>query len=114
MNGRLSIMPETEAKMEWKWRRECPRFNGIQAEYKGWKGQVEDWLAVCGDSVIYPGIEIRLSLKGRALEVTEGVDTEELKKTDGERKILKFWKFWILSKMEKILLILEILDTPED
>ena len=74
---------------EWKWRRECPKFNGGQAEYKSWKGQVEDWLAVCGDDVKYPGIEIRLSLKGRALEVTEGIDRDELKKEGGEKEILK-------------------------
>ena len=75
--------------LEWKWRRECPRFSGIQAEYKGWKGQVEDWMVVCGDDIKYPGIEIRMSLKGRALEVTEGIDREELKKNEGHKIILK-------------------------
>ena len=84
---------ETLAQMnlglEWKWRRECPRFSGVHAEYKGWKGQVEDWLVVCGEEVKYPGIEIRMSLKGKALEVAEGIDREELKKKEGEKIILK-------------------------
>lgn len=80
---------EAQVGLEWKWRRECPRFSGVQAEYKGWKGQVEDWLIVCGDDVQYPGIEIRMSLKGRALEVTEGIDRMELKKADGHKIILK-------------------------
>ena len=55
---------------EFSLRKECPKFCGKQSEYKEWKGQVEDWLIVCEDEVKYPGIEIRLSLKGRALEVT--------------------------------------------
>ena len=80
---------KTQVGCEWKWRRECPRFSGVQAEYKGWKGQVEDWLVVCGDDVQYPGIEIRMSLRGRALEVTEGIDREELKKKGGDTIILK-------------------------
>ena len=29
---------ENQASPELKWRRECPRFNGAQAEYKEWKG----------------------------------------------------------------------------
>ena len=82
-------MPESDQPVEWSWRRECPRFGGVQAEYKGWRGQVEDWLVVCGEWVKYPGIEIRMSLKGRALEVTEGMDREELKKAGGEKEILK-------------------------
>ena len=80
---------EDGARLEWRWRRDCPRFNGLQAEYKGWKGQVEDWLAVCGDDVKYPGIEIRMSLKGKALAVTEGIDRDELKKSVGEKAISK-------------------------
>ena len=74
---------------EFKWRRECPIFSGVQAEYKGWKSQVEDWLEICGEEVKFPGIEIRMSLKGKALEVTEGIAREELKKTGGERVILE-------------------------
>ena len=62
-----------ESEAEWRWRKECPRFTGVQAEYKTWKGQVEDWLDVYGDSAKYPGIEIRMSLKGRAYELTEGI-----------------------------------------
>ena len=75
--------------LEWRWRRECPRFSGVQAEYKGWKGKVEDWLVVCGEEVKYPGIEIRMSLKGRALAIAEGMDREELKKESGAKAILK-------------------------
>ena len=75
-------------EIEWRWRRECPRFSGVQAEYKAWRGQVEDWLTVCEELVKYPGIEIRLSLRGRALEVTEGMEREELKKKEGPKMIL--------------------------
>ena len=77
-----------DSEVEWRWRRECPRFSGVQAEYKGWRGQVADWLAVCEELVKYPGIEIRLSLRGRALEVTEGLDREKLKTKEGPKEIL--------------------------
>lgn len=83
-----SSRPSRAADVEWRWRRECPRFSGIQAEYKGWKGQVEDWLEICGEEVKFPGIEIRMSLRGKALEVTEGIEREELKKKDGYKLIL--------------------------
>lgn len=73
---------------ETKWRRECPRFGGESGEYKGWKGQVEDWMVVCESEIKYPGIEIRLSLKGKALEVVEGMDREALKGKDGPKLIL--------------------------
>ena len=79
---------DKNAGPEWKWRRECPKFNGIYSEYKGWRGQVEDWLEVCGE-VKYPGIEIRMSLKGKALEVTEDIEREKLKREDGPQVILK-------------------------
>ena len=75
-------------KGEWVWRKNCPIFGGKQSEYKGWKGQVEDWLVVCGEDVKYPGIEIRLSLQGKALEVTEGIDRIALKSKGGEKVIL--------------------------
>lgn len=75
--------------VEWRWRRECPRFSGIQAEYKAWKGQVRDWIDVCGDEIKYPALEIRMSLKGKALQVTEELDREELKKKIGSELILK-------------------------
>lgn len=82
-------MPGPETQVEWNWRRECPRFSGLPSEYKGWKGQVEDWLVVTGECVKYPGIEIRMSLKGKALEVTEGIEREELKQAGGEKVILR-------------------------
>lgn len=81
-------MGEEAETVEWRWRRECPRFSGAQAEYRGWKGKVEDWLVVCGEDIKYPGIEIRMSLKGKALAVTEGMDREVLKKTGGGKMIL--------------------------
>ena len=82
-------MAASDSQVEWKWRRECPKFGGAKAEYKGWRGQVEDWLLVCGEEVKYPGVEIRLSLRGRALEIAEGINREEIKKEGGERIILK-------------------------
>ena len=80
---------DKNAGTEWKWRRECPKFNGIYSEYKGWRGQVEDWLEVCGEEVKYPGIEVRMSLKGKVLEVTEDIEREKLKGEDGPQVILK-------------------------
>ena len=77
-----------ESKSEWSWRKECPKFCGKQSEYKSWKGLVEDWLVVCGDIIQYPGLEIRLSLKGKALEVTEEIERAVLKGEDGAKKIL--------------------------
>lgn len=82
-------MDASDGKLwEMKWRRDCPRFSGAQGDYKGWRGQVEDWLVVCGEEVKYPGIEIRMSLKGKALEVTEGIDRDELKDSEGSKIIL--------------------------
>ena len=87
-SAKMGASEENNGK-EWRWRRECPKFSGIQSEYKGWKGQVEDWLEVCGEEVKYPGIEIRMSLRGKALEVTEGIEREKLKGEDGPKVILE-------------------------
>ena len=92
---------------EWRWRRDCPRFSGIQEEYKGWRGQVEDWLEVCGDEVKYSGIEIRMSLKGKALEVTETIEREQLKTEEGPSIILgkldeKYRKETIMENYSKM------------
>ena len=70
------VAAEKNTGTEWRWRRECPKFNGIHNEYKEWKGQVEDWLGVCGEEVKYPGLVIRMSLKRKALEVTEDIERE--------------------------------------
>ena len=70
-------------------RRECPRFNGEEKNYKGWKNQVLDWLLVVGENVQYPAIEIRLSLSGKALEAAEELDRKELIKKGGEERILE-------------------------
>ena len=78
-----------QAGLEWKWRMECPKFSGEQEDYKRWKGQVEDWLKVCGDNIKFPGLQIRLSLKGRALDIAEGIDREELMEEGGEKIVLK-------------------------
>ncbi|XP_064095297.1 uncharacterized protein LOC135207477 [Macrobrachium nipponense] len=75
-------------RCESRWRRYCPEFSGLQSEYKTWREQVEDWLLVCGEEVKYPGVEIRMSLKGQALEVAEGIDRDELKGTEGSKIIL--------------------------
>ena len=82
-------MSGSETQAEWRWRRECPKFNGVKAEYKVWRGLVEDWLEVCTGEVKFPGIEVRLSLKGRAYEIVEGMDRNELKKEGGAKAVLK-------------------------
>ena len=80
---------EKNTGIEWSWRRECPKFIGIQNEYKGWKGQVKDWLEICGEELKYSGIEIRMILKGKVLEVTEGIEREKLKEKDEPKVILE-------------------------
>ena len=79
---------------EYEWRRECPKFSGEDKEYKGWKSKVEDWLDMMalgkkeGENKLL-GIQIRLSLEGKASEVTECIDREEIRKEDGHKIILK-------------------------
>ena len=85
----MSQSSSASSGVEWRWRRECPKFSGVQAEYKAWKGQVRDWIEICGEEVKYPGLEIRMSLKGKGLEVTEDIDREELKESNGPDKILR-------------------------
>ena len=72
----------------WSWRRECPRFSGEESEYKGWRSQVEDWLIVGAKDIEYPGLEIRMSLRGKALAVTEELDRNTLKEKEGQKIIL--------------------------
>ena len=81
-------MGDKKQEGELVWRRACPRFSGDKSEYKRWKGQIEDWLDVCGEEVKFPGLEIRMSLTGKALDVTEGLERAELKKETGKKLIL--------------------------
>ena len=79
-----------ESIMEgWMLKRGCPIFSGRPEEYKSWRSKVDDWLKVAGKQFEYPGIEIRLSLKGKAEEITENIDREKLCETNGEKMILK-------------------------
>ena len=80
---------EDVGKPEWRWRRECPRFNGMNSEYKSWKGQVEDWLTVYEDEIKYPALEMRMSLFGKAREIAEEIDRDVLKDTGGEKVLLE-------------------------
>ena len=79
----------TDAAKEWKWRRECPRFNGLQSEYEVWRDQVEDWLIVCGKEIEFLGMEIRLSLKGKAYDIAKQIDRDTLKGSEGSKIILE-------------------------
>lgn len=87
------------------WRRECPRFSGVSTEYKNWKGQVEDWMVICEERVKYPGIEIRMGLKGKALAVAEEIDREVLKGATGPKIILE--------KLDKVYLKDTLMDNYE-
>ena len=79
-----------EAEREWRWRRECPRFEGgAQSDYREWKGLVEDWIDACGREFAYPGLEVRMSLRGKALRIVEEIDRDSLKKNDGPKLILE-------------------------
>ena len=69
--------------------RRCPIFNGEESEYENWKMQVEDWLELEEEELKYPGLELRLALKGRALRLSENIMREDLKKKGGERKLLE-------------------------
>lgn len=82
-------MNDDKGKNGWGWKRACPVFSGIFDEYKAWKGRVEDWLVITEGEVKYPGLEIRLSLMGKAMEVTEGMERDKLKTSDGSRIILQ-------------------------
>ena len=50
---------------------------------------MEDWLMVSGEESKYPGLEIRMSLSGKALEVTEDIARETLTGKKGEQVILQ-------------------------
>lgn len=65
----------------------CPNFSGRKEEYEEWRQRVEDWLIVFGKGE-YLGIEVRLGLRGRALEVSKEMGHEELKGKAGARALL--------------------------
>ena len=62
--------------------RRYPTFSGEDDDYKNWRMQVEE------EYLKYPGIEIRMCLKGRALYLSESIKRDDLKR-GGEREILK-------------------------
>ena len=65
----------------------CPVFSGKHEDFDTWKLQVEDWADLTGSTV--PGIEIRFSLRGKALEVTKDISREELKSGNGKNIIME-------------------------
>lgn len=50
-------------------KQKCPVFTGVEEDYKMWKQQINDWLVVEEDNIKYPGIEIRLALKGKSYQI---------------------------------------------
>ena len=79
---------------EFEWKKECPAFNGEDAKYKSWKNRVEDWLSMVSlgskpGTNKQLGLQIRLSLEGKARELTECLDRKELEKENGHKIILK-------------------------
>jgi hypothetical protein len=67
---------------------ECPSFSGKNVDYEDWRERVEDWLMVKGESVRYPALEIRMSLKGKAYEAVKNIDRKKLGLKDGVKVLL--------------------------
>ena len=88
-DSNITASTSGETMVEFKYRRECPKFTGEDDDYKDWKEQVLDWLEVSGDNVKCPGIEIRMSLNGKAKQLAKGIERAKLKNSGGEKIILK-------------------------
>ena len=69
--------------------REKEQCEDVQYSAEKRTNKVEDWLVLEEDNLKHPQLEIRLCLKGRALQLSESIKREDLKKKRGEREILK-------------------------
>jgi hypothetical protein len=67
----------------------CPSFSGKKEEYEDWRIKVEDWLLLSEGEVKYPGVEIRLGLEGKALEVGKEMERDVLKGPDGANELME-------------------------
>lgn len=56
----------------------CPVFSGKAEDYEHWRVQAEDWLLLGEARLKYPGIELRVALRSKALEATCDIDRKEL------------------------------------
>ena len=68
----------------------CPIFSGEKEDYDEWRLKVEDWLLLAertGETFL--GVEIRMNLKGKALDVARNVGREVLKAKGGELTLLR-------------------------
>ena len=77
---------------EYEWRQQCPKFDGSNTGYKSWRSEVEDWLLMMTlgkQEEKMLGVQIRLSLSGKARGLTECIKREDLRKKDGHLTILK-------------------------
>src|SRR5215469_5357384 len=85
-------------------RNQCPTFTGKMEEYERWKIRIEDWLLVNEDQMKYPGLEVRLALRGRAYDAVEDIDREILKDRGGEKEVFRRLDKMYLkdSRMNKI------------
>lgn len=76
----------------------CPGFSGKKEEYEDWRVRVDDWVVFSQLGVkdgekdlkaITMAVEIRMALKGKALEATKHIERSKLQKVGGERIILE-------------------------
>ena len=66
----------------------CPRFEGNVEGYQEWRELLIDWMEIEGKKLEYPCLVIRLSLKGRALEVAMRIERDTLMKKEGFKVLL--------------------------
>ena len=91
----------------------CPVFFRKKEEYEEWKVRAEDWLWVTRKEVEGPGVEIRMALRGRALDVVKDMDRNVLKQKGGDIKIFEkldsvYKKDQLLDKYSKMKAYLKI------
>jgi hypothetical protein len=100
-------------------RDKCPPFSGKEDDFDDWRNKLEDWLILEEGNIKYPGLEIRVALKGKAYDLCKDIDRKELMKEDGKKEILKildktFKKDGRLDKMEKAMKLYKIEKQKEE
>ena len=73
----------------------CPVFSGNGAEYENRRVIVSDWMMIEGKKREYPALEMRSTMRGKALDVVVGLEQQKLLERTGVEMLLrKFEKYY--------------------
>ena len=73
----------------------CPVLSGNGAEYENRRVIVSDWMMIEGKKREYPALEMRSTMRGKALDVVVGLEQQKLLERTGVEILLrKFEKYY--------------------